>query len=70
MGMLMSLVPGLLGKLSGGFSFLSKKSEDNPKSGAGLAVIGGLLTLFGVSPESLHSVGGAMVMFGQLLKGF
>lgn len=70
MGMLLTIVPGLLRKFGGGLGFLANKSDDNPKSAAGLSVIGGLLTLFGVSPDSLHAVGGVMVSLGELLKGF
>ena len=70
MGAMLSFVPGVLHRLVGGLSFLANKSDESPKSAAGLSVVGGLLTLFGVSPESLHSVGGVMVSLGEMLKGF
>ena len=70
MGAMLSFVPGVLRMFGGGLGFLADKSDKNPKSAAGLSVVGGLLTLFGVSPSSLHAVGGVMVTMGEMLKGF
>jgi len=65
----LKLIPFLLRKGQTGLGFLAGKSDDNPKKAAGLGVVGGLLTLFGVSPESIHAVGDMLVKLGELLKG-
>ncbi len=67
---MLKLVPFLLRQLQKGVGVLAGSSETNPKKSAGLGILGGLLTLFGVSPDSLHAVGGVLVQIGTLLKGF
>jgi hypothetical protein len=50
--------------------FLAGKSEDNPKKAAGISVLTGIAGVLGVAPETLHSVGDALIALGTLLKGF
>ncbi len=67
---MLKLVPFLLRQLQKGVGVLASSSETNPKKSVGLSILGGLLTLFGVAPSSLHAVGGVLVQIGILLKGF
>lgn len=54
--------------LNKGVAKLASKSDDNPKTSATLAVMGGLATWFNVDPASLAAIGKALVNIGTLLQ--
>ena len=70
MGSLLKFVPFLLRQFQTGIGVLAGSSENNPKKSASLGILAGLLTLFGLSPTSLHSLGNILVQLGTLMKGF
>lgn len=67
---LLKFVPFLLRLAEKGIGVLAGSSETNPKKSASIGVAAGLLTLFGVSPSSLHALGTVLIQLGTLMKGF
>lgn len=65
--MLLNFVGPIFRLLERGVGRLAGSSEENPKTSAGIA---GVLALFGMAPETLHSVGKALATLGAWLQTF